>query len=121
MTAPLHHLFTLPLKEGVVPSDWKRHNIIPVFKSGDKSTIKTIAPFLFCVMYQKFWNGCYTIEFLISIQTLFHAINLDFETTNLLFNNCYCISMICVQTESKLTALTLTLVKHSTVFRMLNC
>ena len=32
------------MKEGVVPSDWKRHNIIPVFKSGDKSTVKNYRP-----------------------------------------------------------------------------
>jgi len=28
----------------VVPNDWKRHNIIPVFKSGDKSTVKNYHP-----------------------------------------------------------------------------
>jgi len=44
LTVPLHHLFSLSLKEGVVPSDWKRHNIIPVFKSSDKSAVKNYHP-----------------------------------------------------------------------------
>jgi len=44
LTAPLHHLFSLSLTEGVVPNDWKHHNIIPVFKLGDKSTVKNYRP-----------------------------------------------------------------------------
>jgi len=28
----------------VVPSDWKHYNIIPIFKSGDKSTVKNYQP-----------------------------------------------------------------------------
>ena len=34
LTAPLHHLFSLSLANGVIPSDWKCHNII----GGDYST-----------------------------------------------------------------------------------
>jgi len=119
MTAPLHHLFSLSLTESVVPNDWKRHNIIPVFKSGDKSTVKNYHPI--SAMYQKCWNGYYIIEFLISIQILSHAINMDSAKTNLLYSNYYCILMICVQTEGKLTVFTLILVKHSTVFHILYC
>ena len=44
LTAPLHYLFSLSLIKGVVPSDWKCHNVIPIFKSGDKSTVKNYRP-----------------------------------------------------------------------------
>ena len=40
LTASLHYLFSLSLVKGVVPSVWKCHNIIPTFKSGDKSNFK---------------------------------------------------------------------------------
>ena len=44
LTAPLHHLFSLSLANGVIPSDWKCHNIIPVYKSRDKSSVKNYRP-----------------------------------------------------------------------------
>ena len=44
LTAPLHHLFSLSLANCVIPSDWKCHNIIPVYKSGDKSSVKNYRP-----------------------------------------------------------------------------
>ena len=37
---PLHHLFTLSIRHGVIPSYWKIHKIIPVFKSGDPGLVK---------------------------------------------------------------------------------
>ena len=38
---PLHYLFNLTLKFGYLPSEWRVHKIIPVFKSGDLTYIKT--------------------------------------------------------------------------------
>ena len=44
LTSILHHLFSLSLKNGVVPTEWKLHAITPVFKSGDKSNVKNYRP-----------------------------------------------------------------------------
>ena len=41
---PLHHLFSLTLKYGYLPRDWKIHKIIPVFKSGDPTQVKNYQP-----------------------------------------------------------------------------
>ena len=41
---PLHHLFLLSLSQHSLPSDWRVHLIIPVFKSGDKSSVRNYRP-----------------------------------------------------------------------------
>ena len=41
---PFHYLFSLVLKYSYLPSDWKIHRIIPVFKSGDPTQIKNYQP-----------------------------------------------------------------------------
>ena len=37
-------LFQASLDQGVVPSDWKTANIVPVFKKGDKSQVENYRP-----------------------------------------------------------------------------
>jgi len=37
---PLHHLFTKSLQYTCIPSSWKIHKIVPIFKAGDKTSIK---------------------------------------------------------------------------------
>jgi len=41
---PLHHLFTKSLQYTHIPSSWKIHKIVPVFKAGDKTSIKNYWP-----------------------------------------------------------------------------
>ena len=41
---PFHYLFSLILKYGYLPRDWKIHKIIPVFKSGDLTQVKNYRP-----------------------------------------------------------------------------
>ena len=41
---PIHKLFTLCLSCSCIPSEWKTHCIIPIFKSGDRSSIKNYRP-----------------------------------------------------------------------------
>ena len=41
---PLHHLFLLSLSQHYLPSDWRTHLIVPVFKSGDKSSVCNYRP-----------------------------------------------------------------------------
>ena len=41
---PLHHIFTLSLNTGLVPSQLKLAKVIPIFKSGDKSNMDNYRP-----------------------------------------------------------------------------
>ena len=42
--APLHHLFELSLSNGIIPAQWSAHIITPVYKSGDRSSVKNYRP-----------------------------------------------------------------------------
>ena len=44
ITAPLSVIFTRSLNEGVVPEDWRRANVTPVFKKGSKSSAGNYRP-----------------------------------------------------------------------------
>ena len=41
---PLNYLFSLSLKHGAIPSSWKTHKIVPIFKSGDASLVRNYRP-----------------------------------------------------------------------------
>ena len=41
---PIHHLFAQSLLHGKLPREWKTHLITPVFKSGDRSSVKNYRP-----------------------------------------------------------------------------
>ena len=41
---PLHHLFNLCLTQGSMPSEWKIHQITPIFKAGDRSCVNNYRP-----------------------------------------------------------------------------
>jgi len=41
---PLHHLFTMSLQHACIPSSWKIHKIVPIFKAGDKISVKNYRP-----------------------------------------------------------------------------
>ena len=44
LTKPLHHLFSISTRYTVIPLQWKIHKVIPVFKSGDLSSVKCYRP-----------------------------------------------------------------------------
>jgi len=44
LVQPLQFLFSLSLNKGKVPSEWKHHKIIPVFKTRDKSCVNNYRP-----------------------------------------------------------------------------
>ena len=44
LCVPIHHLFTVSLSNGYLPSEWCIHLITPIFKSGDKSSIRNYRP-----------------------------------------------------------------------------
>ena len=37
ISMPLAHVFNMSLQEGIVPSEWKEANIIPLFKKGSRN------------------------------------------------------------------------------------
>ena len=48
---PIHHLFNLSLHYHYLPSDWTTHSVTPVFKSGDRSSVKNYRPIsLLCII-----------------------------------------------------------------------
>ena len=50
LTKPLHHLFCHCLLTHNLPSEWRTHCIVPIFKSGNKSSIANYRPIsLLCV------------------------------------------------------------------------
>ena len=44
LCAPLLHLFSQCLQQHNIPSEWKLHSITPIYKSGDKTSIKNYRP-----------------------------------------------------------------------------
>ena len=44
LCVPTHHLFTVSHSNGYLPSEWRIHLITPIFKSGDKSSIRNYRP-----------------------------------------------------------------------------
>ena len=59
---PIHHLFSLSLSHQCLPAEWCIHSIVPVFKSGDRTSILnyrpisllcTISLVLECLIYNK--------------------------------------------------------------------
>ena len=41
---PLHHLFSQSLNHATLPSSWKIHKIVPIFKAGDANSVKNYCP-----------------------------------------------------------------------------
>ena len=41
---PLYHLFSISLSQHFLPADWRTHLIKPVFKSGDKTSVRNYRP-----------------------------------------------------------------------------
>ena len=51
LTNLVHYLLTLSLRSQFIPLDWRTHSIIPVFKSGDKSSVTNYRPIsLLCII-----------------------------------------------------------------------
>lgn len=41
---PLHHLFNKSLVDHCLPTEWRIHNITPIFKSGDRACVSNYRP-----------------------------------------------------------------------------
>ena len=49
----LHKIFEESLITGTFPLEWKRYNIVPIFKKGDKQVYKNYRPVLFLPIFGK--------------------------------------------------------------------
>ena len=51
LATPVYHLFTISIRSGSIPSEWKIHKITSVYKSGDKTSVTNYRPIsLLCIM-----------------------------------------------------------------------
>ena len=51
LAQPIHYLFMTSINSGTIPSEWKIHKIIPVHKSGDKTSVTNCRPIsLLCII-----------------------------------------------------------------------
>ena len=53
LSQPLCHLFFLSLKHHDLPEEWQCHLVTPIFKSGDKSSVKNYRPISFLCSVSK--------------------------------------------------------------------
>ena len=44
LSRPIHHLFSQCLLQSYLPIEWRTHKIVPIFKSGDRSSVKNYRP-----------------------------------------------------------------------------
>ena len=54
---PLCKIFDKSLQERVLPDDWKKANVTPVFKSGDKKELKTTERLALHLSQVNFWKN----------------------------------------------------------------
>ena len=55
---PLINIFSYSLSLGKFPSDWKKANVVPVYKKGDKSVIKNYRPVSLLPIFSKLYEKC---------------------------------------------------------------
>ena len=51
---PIDLIFQGKIKHGKFPTEWKKANVVPVHKKGDKQFLKTIGLFLYFPFVEKF-------------------------------------------------------------------
>ena len=64
---PVHHLFTLCFSQSYIPPEWKIHCVTPIFKSGDKVSVKNYRPISkLCIISKVFerivFDKIYTVK-----------------------------------------------------------
>jgi len=57
---PFHYLYNLILRQHCLPLEWCIHCIVPIFKSGDKSSVSDYRPVYTCIV--QFFKGVGTTD-----------------------------------------------------------
>ena len=89
----IYHLFTVSLSNSKIPKDWCTHCVIPIFKSGDKSSVcnyKSISllRILFYVFSPKCWKELFKTVHRNMWKEDSQIISLVFFQTDLPYNYC---------------------------------
>ena len=58
LVKPLINIFSLSLDSGKFPSNWKKANIVPIYKKGDKSIVKNYRPVSLLPIFSKLYEKC---------------------------------------------------------------
>ena len=58
LAKPITTLFNKSLDEGIVPTDWKRANVAPIHKKGNKTDVKNSGQFPYYPSYQRYLREC---------------------------------------------------------------
>ena len=58
LALPLSLLFTKSFKTGLIPSEWKSANVVPVFKKGEKISVKKYRPISLTCLVMKTFEVC---------------------------------------------------------------
>ena len=61
---PLSIIYKNCIKTGIYPNAWKKSNIVPVHKKGDKQIVNNYRPVLLLPIFDKFLRKFYLIPFL---------------------------------------------------------
>ena len=92
LVRPLMNIFTLSLESGTFPSDWKKANVIPVYKKGDKAIVKNYRPVSLLPTFSKIKiKSVFMIHSTCTLKTstYSHRLNLAFERGILVYLSCY--------------------------------
>ena len=76
LVKPLCSIFNLSLQSGIFPSQWKKGNVVPVYKKGDKSIAKNYRPVSLLPVFSKLFEKC------------IYDVLYNYFATNNLFSSC---------------------------------
>ena len=90
LARPIHYIFSCCIQQSYLPLEWRTHKIVPIFKSGDRGSVKNYRPIsLLCcsAACPKFLNAWFTIKCMAIFPPISLVANSAFYDTDLLFNN----------------------------------
>lgn len=87
LTHPITELFNQSLTSGKVPSDWKRANIIPVYKKEDRRIVKNYRPISLLPVISKVLERCIYNKIIEFIKPKITKDQYGFQLTGLLIHN----------------------------------
>ena len=92
---PLYVLFRACCEQSKIPSEWKKANVIAIYKKGKKSDPSNYRPISLTSTVCKLYESIIKDQILQFLQSMikFHQVNLDSYRESLVFYNCYMCSM----------------------------
>jgi hypothetical protein len=73
IVSPLCHIFNMSLRTGILPGDWLKANVVPVFKKSDKQQVENYRPVsLLCVCGKVMERAIFNTVFPVIKKQLYH-------------------------------------------------